>query len=198
MIKRLTETGIPIIDKEFYLAHSIMNNQPLISKTYIDLFNISPAEEVRTIHESNVQSPSKFWELRKYFNNAEIYNDTVTNNKFFIIEPDMEEYIHRFFTPFQHGTSTYLYQLTGLSKDKNIRELFDIIQFLNRLRRSFLPGTYQYFYEDTGVSAIGSFTRTCSKYHPEMQSLEFLEKYIKSFPDYNNHTFSNLGTYSGI
>ena len=46
MVKRLGENDIPVNNSDYYLAMSITHKKPLMSKTYIDTFNISPAKNI--------------------------------------------------------------------------------------------------------------------------------------------------------
>ena len=88
MVDRFKNADIPIPNKNYYLAESIINNQLLMSKTYINTFGINPNDNIEIISNKSTHTEVNFRELIKKFNNPPIMENCVTNTKFFIVNPD--------------------------------------------------------------------------------------------------------------
>ena len=131
MVDRLNNADIPIPNKNYYLAESIINNQLLMSKTYINTFGINPNDNIEIISNKSAHTEVNFRELIKKFNNPPIMEDSVTNTKFFIVNPDKAQNSDGSYFNYGNVSEPFtLYKLCGLSKDEGIRNIFEVIPFM--------------------------------------------------------------------
>ncbi len=196
IVERFKEADIPIENKEYYLAESIVNNQPLMSKTYIDALGIKPNDNINVISNKSAHTEAHFKELVKKFNNPPIMENPVTNTKFFIVNPDKAKNADG--SNFYYDSSSEqltLYKLSGLSKNEDIRNIFDIIPFMNKNLHEFRPLNKK---ECEQVNEFEHFLVGAQEYHPELASVDFVEKYVKSFADRDLKTSAVLYDYSII
>ena len=82
-----------------------------------------------------------------------------------------------------------LYELSGLSENKNIKELFDIIHYLKSKAGEIVNLDRK---TSKNTNTFTFFLEKAEKYHPELNSLEFIEKYIKSLDSYKEQPLSDL------
>ena len=160
MIKRLGENNIPVHNKDYHLAMSLIHEKPLMSKTIIDTFNITPDKDFLIV------TPAKHWfdeTVEKMFN-PKILRDKIYNYDFCVLDTDKVDRVYA------DGSMTF-YNLAGLSENKEIREIFDAAQYL----KDFYSKTY-------GMNLrFEKFIRESQDYHPELLKLDFIEKYLKKF-----------------
>lgn len=192
MVKRFKEAGINIADKDTYLAESILSAQPLMSKNYIDLFKISPAQNVKVIKESKFYyNPQYFGELCTAFEQPKIFYDGMEKSKFFVVnQGNVAKLENSDYFKYDNNTEfKTLYELSGLSENKNIKELFDIIHYLKSKAGEIVNLDRK---TSKNTNTFTFFLEKAEKYHPELNSLEFIEKYIKSLDSYKEQPLSDL------
>jgi len=180
MVKRFSETGIPIHNKEMLCAQSILSNQPEMSKIYIENFNLTPESGVEIIREKDLYDAGDFLELSKHFKNQKIMYDSIANTKFFIIDPDEipSASSANYFKLSDHKYKMSLYKLSGLAQDKDIyTDEFQVIPYL----KSKIGEVYSYPFNKT--NAFRYFINNTAPYHPQLKSAEFWEKYALSCED---------------
>ena len=158
MVKRLGENDIPVNNSDYYLAMSITHKKPLMSKTYIDTFNISPAKNIPIA----TRDASRFYMIKEAMGNPEKYFDNVFNYEYYIIDPEKIDSV------FADG-SISLYKLAGLSDNKEIREIFNIPEYLKNSYFKISMHKFNRFINESGM------------YHPELFTLDYIEKYLKAF-----------------
>ena len=189
MVKRLNEAGIDISDNKYYLAHSLVNDQPLMSKTLIDAFEIKPNDYISVITEKATRTDSNFKKQIEKFDNPQLLTNPATGEKFFIANPEIlknkGEGTYSFYV-FNSETMP-LYNLAGLSKNKEVKNLFDVFKITDFNPRK--------CFSNDNTNTLEEFLRKCKPFHPEMDSLEFIEKYIKTYNYQNNEINYILSPY---
>ena len=189
MLKRFKEADIPVVNKEFYLADSVVNNQPIMSKTYIDLFGITPNDSVRVLSTKTTRTTNYFDMIYERFGKPKIIDNPVTNTKFFIANPDKAKYSDGFYFNYENVSEPMsLYKLCGLSENEEIRNIFDVIPFMKNNLHEYRPRNEKACEQ---VNEFEHFLIGAQDYHPELASLDFIEKYIKSY-DLNEHNVSAI------
>lgn len=179
MVDRLNNADIPIPNKNYYLAESIINNQLLMSKTYINTFGINPNDNIEIISNKSAHTEVNFRELIKKFNNPPIMENSVTNTKFFIVNPDKAKNSDGSYFNYGNVSEPFtLYKLCGLSKDEGIRNIFDVIPFMKNNLHKYRPRNEKDF---VPINKFEHFLIGAEDYHPELTSVDFVEKYVKSF-----------------
>ena len=179
MVDRLKNADIPIPNKNYYLAESIINNQLLMSKTYINTFGINPNDNIEIISNKSAHTEVNFRELIKKFNNPPIMENSVTNTKFFIVNPDKAKNSDGSYFNYGNVSEPFtLYKLCGLSKDEGIRNIFDVIPFMKNDLHKYRPRNEKDF---VPINKFEHFLIGAEDYHPELTSVDFVEKYVKSF-----------------
>ena len=179
MVDRLNNADIPIPNKNYYLAESIINNQLLMSKTYINTFGINPNDNIEIISNKSAHTEANFRELIKKFNNPPIMENSVTNTKFFIVNPDKAKNSDGSYFNYGNVSEPFtLYKLCGLSKDEGIRNIFDVIPFMKNNLHKYRPRNEKDF---VPINKFEHFLIGAKDYHPELTSVDFVEKYVKSF-----------------
>lgn len=179
MVDRFKNAGIPIPNKNYYLAESIINNQLLMSKTYINTFGINPNDNIEIISNKSAHTEVNFRELIKKFNNPPIMENSVTNTKFFIVNPDKAKNSDGSYFNYGNVSEPFtLYKLCGLSKDEGIRNIFDVIPFMKNDLHKYRPRSEKDF---VPINKFEHFLIGAEDYHPELTSVDFVEKYVKSF-----------------
>ena len=179
MVDRLSNADIPIPNKNYYLAESIINNQLLMSKTYINTFGINPNDNIEIISNKSTHTEINFRELIKKFNNSPIMENSVTNTKFFIVNPDKAKNSDGSYFNYGNVSEPFtLYKLCGLSKDEGIRNIFDVIPFMKNNLHKYRPRNEKDF---VPINKFEHFLIGTEDYHPELTSVDFVEKYVKSF-----------------
>lgn len=179
MVDRFKNADIPIPNKNYYLAESIINNQLLMSKTYINTFGINPNDNIEIISNKSTHTEVNFRELIKKFNNPPIMENSVTNTKFFIVNPDKAKNSDGSYFNYGNVSEPFtLYKLCGLSKDEGIRNIFDVIPFMKNNLHKYRPRNEKDF---VPISKFEHFLIGAEDYHPELTSVDFVEKYVKSF-----------------
>lgn len=179
MVDRFKNADIPIPNKNYYLAESIINNQLLMSKTYINTFGINPNDNIEIISNKSTHTEVNFRELIKKFNNPPIMENCVTNTKFFIVNPDKAKNSDGSYFNYGNVSEPFtLYKLCGLSKDEGIRNIFDVIPFMKNNLHKYRPRNEKEF---VPINKFEHFLIGAEDYHPELTSVDFVEKYVKSF-----------------
>lgn len=179
MVDRFKNADIPIPNKNYYLAESIINNQLLMSKTYINTFGINPNDNIEIISNKSAHTEVNFRELIKKFNNPPIMENSVTNTKFFIVNPDKAKNSDGSYFNYGNVSEPFtLYKLCGLSKDEEIRNIFDVIPFMKNNLHKYRPRNEKDF---VPINKFEHFLIGAEDYHPELTSVDFVEKYVKSF-----------------
>lgn len=179
MVDRFKNADIPIPNKNYYLAESIINNQLLMSKTYINTFGINPNDNIEIISNKSTHTEVNFRELIKKFNNPPIMGNCVTNTKFFIVNPDKAKNSDGSYFNYGNVSEPFtLYKLCGLSKDEGIRNIFDVIPFMKNNLHKYRPRNEKDF---VPINKFEHFLIGAEDYHPELTSVDFVEKYVKSF-----------------
>lgn len=179
MVDRFKNADIPIPNKNYYLAESIINNQLLMSKTYINTFGINPNDNIEIISNKSAHTEVNFRELIKKFNNPLIMENSVTNTKFFIVNPDKAKNSDGSYFNYGNVSEPFtLYKLCGLSKDEGIRNIFDVIPFMKNNLHKYRPRNEKDF---VPINKFEHFLIGAEDYHPELTSVDFVEKYVKSF-----------------
>lgn len=179
MVDRLNNADIPIPNKNYYLAESIINNQLLMSKTYINTFGINPNDNIEIISNKSAHTEVNFKELIKKFNNPPIMEDSVTNTKFFIVNPDKAKNSDGSYFNYGNVSELFtLYKLCGLSKDEGIRNIFEVIPFMKNDLHKYRPRNEKDF---VPINKFEHFLIGAKDYHPELTSVDFVGKYVKSF-----------------
>lgn len=179
MVDRFKNADIPIPNKNYYLAESIINNQLLMSKTYINTFGINPNDNIEIISNKSAHTEVNFRELIKKFNNPPIMENSVTNTKFFIVNPDKAQNSDGSYFNYGNVSEPFtLYKLCGLSKDEGIRNIFDVIPFMKNNLHKYRPRNEKDF---VPINKFEHFLIGAEDYHPELTSVDFVEKYVKSF-----------------
>lgn len=179
MVDRFKNADIPIPNKNYYLAESIINNQLLMSKTYINTFGINPNDNIEIISNKSAHTEVNFRELIKKFNNPPIMENSVTNTKFFIVNPDKAKNSDGSYFNYGNVSEPFtLYKLCGLSKDEGIRNIFDVIPFMKNNLHKYRPRNEKDF---VPINKFEHFLIGAEDYHPELTSVDFVEKYVKSF-----------------
>ncbi len=179
MVDRFKNADIPIPNKNYYLAESIINNQLLMSKTYINTFGINPNDNIEIISNKSTHTEVNFRELIKKFNNSPIMENSVTNTKFFIVNPDKAKNSDGSYFNYGNVSEPFtLYKLCGLSKDEGIRNIFDVIPFMKNNLHKYRPRNEKDF---VPINKFEHFLIGAEDYHPELTSVDFVEKYVKSF-----------------
>lgn len=179
MVDRFKNADIPIPNKNYYLAESIINNQLLMSKTYINTFGINPNDNIKIISNKSAHTEVNFRELIKKFNNPPIMENSVTNTKFFIVNPDKAKNSDGSYFNYGNVSEPFtLYKLCGLSKDEGIRNIFDVIPFMKNNLHKYRPRNEKDF---VPINKFEHFLIGAEDYHPELTSVDFVEKYVKSF-----------------
>lgn len=179
MVDRFQNADIPIPNKNYYLAESIVNNQLLMSKTYINTFEIKPNDNIEAISNSSAHTEANFKELLKKFNNPPIMENPVTNTKFFIVNPDKAKNSDGSYFYYENVSEPLtLYKLCGLSKDEGIRNIFDVIPFMKNNLHKYRPRNEKDF---VPINKFEHFLIGAEDYHPELTSVDFVAKYVKSF-----------------
>lgn len=179
MVDRFKNADIPIPNKNYYLAESIINNQLLMSKTYINTFGINPNDNIEIISNKSTHTEVNFRELIKRFNNSPIMENSVTNTKFFIVNPDKAKNSDGSYFNYGNVSEPFtLYKLCGLSKDEGIRNIFDVIPFMKNNLHKYRPRNEKDF---VPINKFEHFLIGAEDYHPELTSVDFVEKYVKSF-----------------
>lgn len=179
MVDRFKNADIPIPNKNYYLAESIINNQLLMSKTYINTFGINPNDNIEIISNKSAHTEVNFRELIKKFNNPPIMENSVTNTKFFIVNPDKAKNSDGSYFNYGNVSEPFtLYKLCGLSKDEGIRNIFDVIPFMKNNLHKYRPRNEKEF---VPINKFEHFLIGAEDYHPELTSVDFVEKYVKSF-----------------
>lgn len=179
MVDRFKNADIPIPNKNYYLAESIINNQLLMSKTYINTFGINPNDNIEIISNKSTHTEINFRELIKKFNNPPIMENSVTNTKFFIVNPDKAKNSDGSYFNYGNVSEPFtLYKLCGLSKDEGIRNIFDVIPFMKNNLHKYRPRNEKDF---VPINKFEHFLIGAEDYHPELTSVDFVEKYVKSF-----------------
>lgn len=179
MVDRFKNADIPIPNKNYYLAESIINNQLLMSKTYINTFGINPNDNIEIISNKSAHTEVNFRELIKKFNNPPIMENSVTNTKFFIVNPDKAKNLDESYFNYGNVSEPFtLYKLCGLSKDEGIRNIFDVIPFMKNNLHKYRPRNEKDF---VPINKFEHFLIGAEDYHPELTSVDFVEKYVKSF-----------------
>lgn len=179
MVDRFKNADIPIPNKNYYLAESIINNQLLMSKTYINTFGINPNDNIEIISNKSTHTEVNFRELIKKFNNPPIMENSVTNTKFFIVNPDKAKNSDGSYFNYGNVSEPFtLYKLCGLSKDEGIRNIFDVIPFMKNNLHKYRPRNEKDF---VPINKFEHFLIGAEDYHPELTSVDFVEKYVKSF-----------------
>lgn len=179
MVDRFKNADIPIPNKNYYLAESIINNQLLMSKTYINTFGINPNDNIEIISNKSTHTEINFRELIKKFNNSPIMENSVTNTKFFIVNPDKAKNSDGSYFNYGNVSEPFtLYKLCGLSKDEGIRNIFDVIPFMKNNLHKYRPRNEKDF---VPINKFEHFLIGAEDYHPELTSVDFVEKYVKSF-----------------
>ena len=179
MVDRLSNADIPIPNKNYYLAESIINNQLLMSKTYINTFGINPNDNIEIISNKSAHTEVNVRELIKKFNNPPIMENSVTNTKFFIVNPDKAKNSDGSYFNYGNVSEPFtLYKLCGLSKDEGIRNIFDVIPFMKNNLHKYRPRNEKDF---VPINKFEHFLIGTEDYHPELTSVDFVEKYVKSF-----------------
>lgn len=196
MVGRLKEADIPIPNKNYYLAESIVNNQSLMSKTYIDKLGITPNDEISVITERSTHTKNYFDKLYKRFENPKIIDNSVTGTKFFIVNPHKARYEDgRYFNYESVSEPITLYKLCGLSKDEEIRNIFDVIPFMKNDLHKYHPRNERDFAPE---DKFEHFLLGAKDYHPELTSVDFVEKYVKSFGGDEKEVYAILSDYLPI
>lgn len=179
MVDRFKNADIPIPNKNYYLAESIINNQLLMSKTYINTFRINPNDNIEIISNKSAHTEVNFRELIKKFNNPPIMENSVTNTKFFIVNTDKAKNSDGSYFNYGNVSEPFtLYKLCGLSKDEGIRNIFDVIPFMKNNLHKYRPRNEKDF---VPINKFEHFLIGAEDYHPELTSVDFVEKYVKSF-----------------
>lgn len=179
MVDRFKNADIPIPNKNYCLAESIINNQLLMSKTYINTFGINPNDNIEIISNKSTHTEVNFRELIKKFNNSPIMENSVTNTKFFIVNPDKAKNSDGSYFNYGNVSEPFtLYKLCGLSKDEGIRNIFDVIPFMKNNLHKYRPRNEKEF---VPINKFEHFLIGAKDYHPELTSVDFVEKYVKSF-----------------
>ena len=179
MVDRFKNADIHIPNKNYYLAESIINNQLLMSKTYINTFGINPNDNIEIISNKSAHTEVNFRELIKKFNNPPIMENSVTNTKFFIVNPDKAKNSDGSYFNYGNVSEPFtLYKLCGLSKDEGIRNIFDVIPFMKNNLHKYRPRNEKDF---VPINKFEHFLIGAEDYHPELTSVDFVEKYVKSF-----------------
>lgn len=179
MVDRFKNADIHIPNKNYYLAESIINNQLLMSKTYINTFGINPNDNIEIISNKSAHTEVNFRELIKKFNNPPIMENSVTNTKFFIVNPDKAKNSDGSYFNYGNVSEPFtLYKLCGLSKDEEIRNIFDVIPFMKNNLHKYRPRNEKDF---VPINKFEHFLIGAEDYHPELTSVDFVEKYVKSF-----------------
>lgn len=179
MVDRFKNADIPIPNKNYYLAESIINNQLLMSKTYINTFGINPNDNIEIISNKSAHTEVNFREIIKKFNNPPIMENSVTNTKFFIVNPDKAKNSDGSYFNYGNVSEPFtLYKLCGLSKDEGIRNIFDVIPFMKNNLHKYRPRNEKDF---VPINKFEHFLIGAEDYHPELTSVDFVEKYVKSF-----------------
>lgn len=179
MVDRFKNADIPIPNKNYYLAESIINNQLLMSKTYINTFGINPNDNIEIISNKSAHTEVNFRELIKKFNNPPIMENSVANTKFFIVNPDKAKNSDGSYFNYGNVSEPFtLYKLCGLSEDEGIRNIFDVIPFMKNDLHKYRPRNEKDF---VPINKFEHFLIGAEDYHPELTSVDFVEKYVKSF-----------------
>lgn len=196
MVDRFKNADIPIPNKNYYLAESIINNQLLMSKTYINTFGINPNDNIEIISNKSTHTEVNFRELIKKFNNPPIMENSVTNTKFFIVNPDKAKNSDGSYFNYGNVSEPFtLYKLCGLSKDEGIRNIFDVIPFMKNNLHKYRPRNEKDF---APINKFEHFLVGTKDYHPELTSVDFVEKYVKSFDGDKKEVYAILSDYLPI
>ena len=154
MVSRLADANIPFENYRYFLADSLLHDKPLMSKIYIDKFNVKPYDYMNVYRNTGI----KYNYIHTRKGNPEIFYDDVINTEFCLDDLQNNGYLPNGYMLF--------YQIAGLAKDKNTREVFDVFSYLKDMFSPPLGLRYKHhdFWKDT------------IKYHPELCTSEFLEK----------------------
>ena len=170
MVQRLIDAEIPIHDSSYFCAKSIINNQPLMSKTYVDALGLTPQSSVGIIHNGDMLD-TYFYKTHSEMGKSKLLRDVSANNSFFFIA-DPEKFS-------LNKKDMSLYNLAGLSENKTVREeVFDIIPWIKANRNRHIATRRRYIGKD---ETLYRTLYTAKLYHPELLKLNFLEKYIMSY-----------------
>lgn len=185
MVKRLADSNILIKNQNYLCARSIRSNQPLMAKTYVEALGLTPESKIEIMSDRYI-SKSYLAFLQERLEFPPLINDTSKEDlHFFIINPDKRDEINEKFkdTPYKQflykTENMSLYNLAGLSENKDIREnTFDIINWIKNNRNRYIRSSKMYIDQDKTLFTTLS---TAKYYHPELKSLEYLEKYLMSY-----------------
>lgn len=184
MVQRLTEAEIPIHNQNYLCAKSILNNQPLMSKTYVDSLGLTPESSIKIIHNEDMPD-TNFYTAHSVIGKPKLLRDGSGNSSlFFIVDPEKcknipskSEEASIIFSFYSRNMS--LYNLAGLSENKTVREeVFDIIPWIKANRNRHIATRKKYIGKD---ETLYRTLYTAKTYHPELLELNFLEKYIMSY-----------------
>ena len=125
IVHRFKDADIYIPNQNFYLAESLVKNQPLMSKTYVDLFGIKPFQNM-DVYTHLDKYPIECGEnLDKHYGNSN-FIDHPTLGKFFVVNPYKIDDGYTLYVGPEGSKLISLYQLSQLSKNEEIRKVFDL------------------------------------------------------------------------
>lgn len=186
MIKNLKEYNMETKDYPSFFAECLLNNKTKMCKFLCDEFGFEPitvAPAVRNSHDrdnisryKDKKGVSPICDDIQYYGNEQYPN-------FAIVYPDKT---HDIYISSDDCHNYELYDISALSQGKEAKEFFDIPEYLYQ---SFKGKTsLNYFAQDTdmwgypkGTYQIQHFFWDNQHRHPELSTLDFLEKFASKF-----------------
>lgn len=186
MIKNLKEYNMETNDYPSFFAECLLNNKTKMCKFLCDEFGFEPitvAPAVRNSHDrDNISRYKDKKGVSPIYDDIQYYGNEQYPN-FAIIYPDKTRDIY---ISSDDCHNYELYDISALSHGKEAKEFFDIPEYLYQ---SFKGKTsLNYFAQDTdmwgypeGIYQIQKFFWNNRSRHPELSTIDFLEKFISKF-----------------
>lgn len=182
MIKRLHDNDMNLPELENLFAECLLNNMPKMCKVLSEDIGIEPFDRVPIIKDERYKNYAEIYQQKPGTSNnvynGIIYNSDQESSNFIVLYPKKSTtYISS-----DVITNLSLYKISGISDSKESKEFFDMPEYLYQSAQRKTKYDYWYTsYNSPYTPEINNFFWDNANHHPEIKTVEFLEKLITKF-----------------
>lgn len=182
MIKRLHDNDMNLPELENLFAECLLNNMPKMCKVLSEDIGIEPFDNVPIITCKNYKNYQERFRKQLCTSNS-IYNGLICNNdtqplNFAVLYPKKSSEVVLSYT---NVFNLSLYRISGISDSKEANEFFDMPEYLYQSAQQKTKLNYRQTHYGNPNTPILNKLFWSNAIHPEIYTVEFLEKLIARF-----------------